>query len=115
LCETWIKERGWESLKVRLSKNFVWKCQYAVRVKRKDRARGGIITGVRKGIEEISVKEIKAIDGIQERRMRLEGRLWRIITIYNNSSMKSKRKEIEDMLEDLEEEILCIGGTLMLE
>jgi len=52
---------------LRLSKNFVWKCQYAVRVKRKGRARGGIITGVRKRIEEINVLKVKAIDGIQER------------------------------------------------
>jgi len=72
-----------------------------VRAKKKGRA---------KGIEEINVEETKAIDGIQERRLRLEGRLWRIISIYNNSSMKSKRREIEEMLRDLEEEILCIGG-----
>jgi len=83
---------------LRLSKKFVWKCQYAVRVKRKGRERGRIITGVRKRIEEISVEEIKAINGIQENRLRLEERLWRIITIYNNNSMKSKRREIEDML-----------------
>jgi len=103
LCETWIEEREWGSLKSRLSKNFVWKYQYAVRVKRKSRARGRIITEVRKEIEEINVKEVKAIDGIQKRR------LWKIITIYNNSNMKSER-EIEDMLEDLEKEMLCIGG-----
>jgi len=28
----WIEEREWGSLKLRLSKNFVWKCQYALRV-----------------------------------------------------------------------------------
>jgi len=83
-----------------------------VRVKRKGRARRGIIIEVRKEIEEISVEEIKAIDEIQERRLTLEGRLWRIITIYNNSSMKSKRREIEDMLEDLKEGMLCIGVGL---
>jgi len=55
------------------------------------------------------VEKVKPIDGVLERRLRLEGRLWRI-TIYNNSSMKCKRREIEDMLEDLEEEMLCIGG-----
>jgi len=87
----------------------VWKCQYAIREKKKGRAKGGIITGVRKGIEEINVEETKAIDGIQERKLRLEGRLWRIISVYNNSSMKSKRREIEEMLGNLEEEILCIG------
>jgi len=62
-------------LKLRLSKEFIWKCQYAIRVKRKGRTRGGIITGVNKGIEEIKVEEIKVIDGIQERRLRVEGRL----------------------------------------
>jgi len=39
-------------LKLRLSKRFVWKCQYAIRAKKK--GRGGIITGLRKGIEEIN-------------------------------------------------------------
>jgi len=70
-------------LKLRLSKNFIIKCQYAVRVKGKGKARGGIITGVRKGIEKINVEEVKAMDRIQERRLRLENRLWRIITIYS--------------------------------
>jgi len=84
-------------------------CQYAIRAKKKGRAKGGIIIGVRKGIEEINVEKTKAINGIQERRMRLEGRFGRIISVYNNS-MKSERREIEEMLGDLEEEILCIGG-----
>jgi len=39
--------------KLRLSRDFIWKCQYAVRIKKKDRAREGIITGVRKGIEKL--------------------------------------------------------------
>jgi len=52
-------------------KKFIWKCQYAVRVKKKSRIRGRIITGIRKELEEISVEEMKAIDGIQEKRFRL--------------------------------------------
>jgi len=43
-------------LKLRLSKRFVWKCQYAVRAQKKGRAKGGIITGVRKGINENNVE-----------------------------------------------------------
>jgi len=31
-------------------------------------------------MEEIRVEEINEINGIQERRLRLEGRLWRMIT-----------------------------------
>jgi len=45
------------------------------------------------------------------RRLRLEGRLYRIVTIYNNGNMKSKRRETEEMSEELEEEILCIEGN----
>jgi len=45
LCET-IEEKEWGNLKLKLSKKFVWKCQYAV-IKRKGRAKGEIITGVR--------------------------------------------------------------------
>jgi len=60
---------------LRFSKNFVWKCQYAGRIKRAGRTRGGVITGIRKEIEGISVEVIKSIDRIQERRLRLEGRL----------------------------------------
>jgi len=48
------------------------------------------------------------MDGIQKRRLRLKGRLWRIIAIYNNGNMKSKRRDIEEMLKDLEEKRLCI-------
>jgi len=40
----------------------MWKCQYTVRVKKKGRGSGEIITGVRKGIEKINVEEMKAID-----------------------------------------------------
>jgi len=55
------------------------------------------------------VEKVKAIDRILERRLRLEGRIWRTIMIYNNSSMNIKKAVIEDMLEDSEEEMLCIG------
>jgi len=61
-----MEKREWGSLKFRLSKNFVCKCQYAVRVKKKSTARGKIITGVRKGIKEINMEKIKAIDEIGE-------------------------------------------------
>jgi len=68
MCETRIKERNWGSMKLSLPKNFIWKCQYAVRVKKKRRSKR-IITGVRKEIEEINIKEVKVMYGIQERRL----------------------------------------------
>jgi len=67
-----------EEFEIETSKNFVWRCQHAVRVKKKCKARRGIITRIRKGIEEINVEKVKATNGVQERRLRLEERLWRI-------------------------------------
>lgn len=37
LCETWIDEQGWEKLKGWLPNTHEWKCNFAVRVKRKGR------------------------------------------------------------------------------
>ncbi|KMQ86341.1 hypothetical protein RF55_14685, partial [Lasius niger] len=95
LSETWIEERGWEIIKRSLSKRFSWKCQYAIREKKKGRAKGGIITGIRKGLDEISGEEVIDVNGIQERRLRIEGRTWKIIMLYNDGKMKDKRKELE--------------------
>lgn len=41
---------------------------------KKDRAKGGIITGIRKGIEEINREEVIDVNGIQERRLRIGGK-----------------------------------------
>jgi len=62
---------------------------------------------VRKEIEEIEETESIDVNRIQERRLRVKEKIWRIITIYNEGKMKDKRKEIE---RKIEEEILCIGG-----
>ncbi|TGZ52780.1 Uncharacterized protein DBV15_11272 [Temnothorax longispinosus] len=92
-----------------MSKKFVWKCQYAIREKSKGRTKRGIITGVRKGIEEIGNNEIESVNGIQERMLREEGEIWRIITVYNGEKMKTLRRRLEEIVEEREEEILCIG------
>ncbi|XP_024884581.1 trichohyalin-like [Temnothorax curvispinosus] len=110
LCETWVEEKEWERMKRNMSKKFEWKCQYAIREKCKGRAKGGIITGIRKEIEEIDIKEAVFVNGMQERRLRVEGEIWRIITVYNGEKMRTLRRELEEMIEEREEEILCIGG-----
>lgn len=52
LTETWIDEVGWGKLKGRMPEGWRWKSQPAKRDSKKGRAKGGIITGVRKEIEE---------------------------------------------------------------
>lgn len=48
LCETWLEDKGWEGFKGRLSDTHTWENIHAVRVKRKRRARGDLLVGIRK-------------------------------------------------------------------
>lgn len=58
-----------------MSNKFEWKCQYAIREKSKDRSKGGIIIGIRKEIaQEVDSTEIESVNGIQERRLRIDGK-----------------------------------------
>lgn len=64
-------------MKKKLSKEFLWRCQNAVRDEKKGRAKGGIIIGIRKRMEEIGIIE-ESVNGVQERRIRVEGKIWRV-------------------------------------
>ena len=105
--ETWIEEKQWEGLKDKLPQEFSWKCKYATRERKKGRAIGGIITGVRKGIEE---EESNAgTEHIQERRIRIQNEKWRVITVYSRD-MKETKEELDQIIEEREVEKLIIGG-----
>jgi len=43
MCETWIDEKGWESLKERLPDSHEWRCGYAIRKGGRGRAKGGFL------------------------------------------------------------------------
>lgn len=38
-------------------------------------------------MEEIGIIE-KSVNGVQERRIKVEGKIWRVITVYNGERMK---------------------------
>ncbi|KAH0820296.1 hypothetical protein GEV33_002495 [Tenebrio molitor] len=67
LVETWVEEKGWERLEKRMPREFEWKCQYAERESKKGRAKGGIIMGVKKGLEEENGSGVKEERGFMER------------------------------------------------
>ena len=52
----------------------------------------------------------KKIEGMQERKVKIKGKWYRIVTIYNGKAMKRTRKEIEKYIKEEEEENLIIGG-----
>lgn len=73
LAETWIEKKEWEKLKGKMPSEFNWECQPAKRDNKKGRAKGGIISGVKKGIKEEVVNQ-EEVEGIKERRIIIEGR-----------------------------------------
>ena len=106
MIETWVDEKGWNQMKKYLPKEFNWKCEPATREKKKGRAIGGIITGIRKEIKE----EESAINSknVMERKVIINEETWRIFTVYckGNEDIKSLNK----LIEETEEGNLLVGG-----
>ncbi|KAJ3646142.1 hypothetical protein Zmor_023744 [Zophobas morio] len=113
LTETWILERDWNKLKDVLPKEFQWKLQGAKKEKRKCRAKGGIITGVKKDIKEIQEGTIE-MEGMVEKKLTANKKRWIICTMYSRG-MRNTKQEIQEKIEESEEDFLLSGGTLMPE
>jgi len=100
LLETWLEKKGWDKIKERLPREFKWKVQLAKRKNKKGRAMGGMLMGVRKGIEEIEEKGQEEIEGIITTRIRIKGEQWRILGVYINGDMEEKWTRIRDWVEE---------------
>lgn len=66
----------------KLPEGWRWGCKRARRVKERGKAMEGVITGVRKEILEEKIKKELGKD-IQERRVKMRGEWWRIVTVYS--------------------------------
>lgn len=95
LMETWVDEKEWGNMKQKLPSGWKWRYQEAKREKKKGRAMGGIITGVREGIEE-EEGDTGEREGIQERRIKVEKEKWRIISVYNREGKKEKLEQLRE-------------------
>lgn len=91
LTETWMNEEMWEKIRTKVSSNFVWNCVPARKEHKKGRAKGGIITTMRRNLREASVKELS--DATVKWKLVYNGNKWRIITIYS--------QKVEETLETL--------------
>jgi hypothetical protein len=109
LIETWVEEKEWERWKGRMPEGWRWKCQGARRESKNGRAMGGIITGVKKELEEKGVEDGEG-EGIQERRVKIKGEWWRVVTVYNRGGGEEVVKNIEEVVREGEEEKLLLGG-----
>lgn len=107
LVEIWIEEKQWKGIRGKLPQEFNWKCKYAVREKKKEGVIGGIITGVRKGIEKNEMEEEETF--WQERRIKMQNEKWKILTVYSKE-MKTLKEELEQRLKEEELQKLIIEG-----
>ena len=110
LIETWVEQKNWENVKKYLPAGWKWKYFPASRIKKKGRAIGGIVTGVRREILELQGEVINK-QNIQERRVKLDGKTYRIMTIYSKADDEEDIWQIlKEGIEDWEEEAIMVGG-----
>ena len=109
LIETWVDERGWEKMKDKMPEGWRWKCQVARREGKMGRAKGGIVTGVRRELVEREIGYDER-DGIQEREVVIDRERWRFVIVYNREGQKEGLEALKEVIKEEEEGILMIAG-----
>ena len=110
LCETWLEEKQWGNIKDKLPSEFSWECIFAKRQKKKGRAKGGFLIGIKKdwlGKGNIEITEIS--EQIVRSTLNAKGETYNIYSIYNTGKLKENLKFFEN-LQIEEERKLIIGG-----
>lgn len=78
---------------------------------KKGRATGGMMLGVRKGLNVISDREGREREGIMEAKVKLGKEWWRVVGIYVNKDLEAKLEVLREILEEKEEGWrVLIGG-----
>lgn len=83
MCETWLEEKGWDNFKSRLPNTQEWVRSFAVKEKKKGRARGGFVIDIRKGWRQKGSMLIKEADeGLVISEIKEKGEILVIISVY---------------------------------
>lgn len=113
MVETWITEDMWEKWEEKLPQEYTWKCTGATKEKRKGRAKGGIISGVRKNLQETNVTASTEEESkkAQSRQIRIGKEIWKIVSVYNQEGTDEKIfEDIDRILGEKESGNVLIGG-----
>lgn len=94
LVEIWLEKKRWDRIRDKLPRGFKWEAQIGKRKNRKDRAMGGMLVGVRKGIEVIEKGNQDEI-GVVTKVVKIRGEKWRIIGIYVNGDIEGKWEKVK--------------------
>ena len=109
LVETWVDEKEWERLERKMPEGWKWRCQPAEKDCKKGRAKGGIVTGVRRELEE---KEVgyEEKEGLQEREVVIDRERWRFMMVYNREGRKEGLEKMKEVIREDNEGRLVIAG-----
>lgn len=115
LCETWLEVKGWDRIKDRLPDTHIWENINAVRERRKGRAKGGLLIGIRKdwGSEAEKNESVMINERIARTRIVNEEKGLNIFTVYNVGAKKDVEEimeKITEQCEGCEGEDIIIGG-----
>lgn len=95
-----MDEKGWDKIRGRLPAGFTWKSQHAKRKNKKGRAIGGMVMGIRVGIE-VEVLRGNRMEGMMEVIINLRGVKWRMVGVYVR---EAKLEGMRDWMEGVGEE-----------
>lgn len=112
--EMWVEEKKWKRIKERLPGEYTWGVQFA-RKSIKGTASGGMLMGIRRGIEE--GKGINTeVEEMMEGRIRIGTERWRVVGVYVGKGMEKTLKDIAHWVENKEIGAkTLIGGIVMQE
>ncbi|KYN42053.1 hypothetical protein ALC56_03522 [Trachymyrmex septentrionalis] len=96
-------------MKDKMPEGWRWKCQVARREGKMGRAKGGIVTGVRRELVEREIGYDER-DGIQEREVVIDRERWRFVIVYNREGQKEGLEALKEVIKEEEEGILMIAG-----
>jgi len=102
LVETWVERKGWENVRWRLSKGYIWGMQWAERKYKKGRARGGMIMGVKKELREGKEAFQTDMKRIIVGNVRKDGQRWRIIGVYARQGVGEVLQGVGSWIEERE-------------
>lgn len=79
LVEMWLESKDWEGMKRNMLVDCSWWMQGARKEGRKGRAAGGIIMGIKRGLE--GKAEVVEEEGLVIREVNWKGKKWRVGTV----------------------------------
>lgn len=103
-------KEGMRESKLEATKRFRGKMQEAGKRNKKGRAMGGMIVGIKEGLERKRDVRAEEKDGLLTVKVSLGREWWRLICIYVNKDLERKLEKLREWMEEEEEGVRVLIG-----